>query len=57
MVSPSCIPYSTIEMPDIEMSPDEVFDKVLKDSDDEPIVKIKVSDSWIHLPRILILQV
>ena len=57
MASPSCIPYSTIEMPDIEMSPDEVFDKVLKDSDDEPIVKIKVSDLWSHLPRILILQV
>ena len=45
MVSPSCIPYSTIEMPDVEMSHDEVSDEILKDLDDEPIMKIKVFDS------------
>lgn len=45
MVTLSSIPSSTTEIPDIEMSPNEVSDEVLEDLDEEPIVMTKVSDS------------
>lgn len=51
MVTPSSIPSSTTEMPDIEMSPNEVSDEVLKDLDEEPIVMTKVSDSKDSSPK------
>ena len=45
MVTLSSIPSFATKMLDIEMSPNEAFDDVLEDSDDEPIVKTRVSDS------------
>ena len=45
MVTLSSIPSSATEMPNTEVSPDKASDDVLEDSDDEPIVKTRVSDS------------
>ena len=45
VVTLSSIPSFATKMLDIEMLPNEASDDVLEDSDDEPIVKTRVSDS------------
>ena len=44
MITPSSIPSSATKMPDVERLHNEASDEVLEDSDDEPIVKTRVSD-------------
>ena len=45
VVTPSSILTSTTQVPDVELSLDEGSNEVLEDSDDEPVIKIRVSDS------------
>lgn len=42
MVTPFSIPNSTTQMLDVGLSPDEGFEEVLEDSDDEPVVKTRI---------------
>lgn len=42
MVTPFSIPTSTTQMLDVGLSPDEGFEEVLEDSDDEPVVKTRI---------------
>ena len=44
MVIPSSIPTSATQMLDVELSPDEGFEEFLEDSDDEPVIKTRISD-------------
>ena len=44
MVTPSSIPSSTTHGPDADLS-SEGFEEVLKDSDDEPTVKKRITNS------------
>lgn len=39
VATPFSIPSSATKMLDVELSPNEGFDEVLEDLDDEPIVK------------------
>ena len=45
MVTPSFIPSSATRGPDADLSFDEGFEEVLNNSEDEPIMKKRVSDS------------
>ncbi|XP_030954530.1 uncharacterized protein LOC115977040 isoform X2 [Quercus lobata] len=45
VITPSSIPSSAIRRPDADLSSDERFKEVLEDSDDEPTMKKRVSDS------------
>ena len=45
VVTPSSIPSSAIRGPDADLSSDEGSKEVLKDSEDEPTMKKRVSDS------------
>ena len=45
VVTPSLIPTSTTQGPDADLSPDEGSEGILKDSDDESVMKTRVSDS------------
>ncbi|XP_050271871.1 uncharacterized protein LOC126715345 isoform X2 [Quercus robur] len=45
MVTPSSIPSSAIRGPDADLSSDEGFKEVLEDSNDEPTMKKRISDS------------
>ena len=45
MATPSSIPSSAIRGPDADFSFDEGSEEVLKDSEDEPIMKKRVSNS------------
>lgn len=45
VVTPSSILVFATQVPDVELSPDKGSDEVHEDSDDEPIVKTRVSNS------------
>jgi len=45
VVTLSSIPTSTTQGPNADLSPDEGSKGILKDSDDEPVMKTRVSDS------------
>lgn len=45
VVTPSSIPSSATHGPNVDLSSDEGFEVVLEDSNDEPTMKKKVSDS------------
>ena len=45
VVTPSSIPTSTTRGPDADLSLDEGSEEVLEDSEDEPVMKTRVSDS------------
>ena len=45
LVTPSSIPISATHVLDVELSPNEGPKEVLEDSDDEPIMKMRVSNS------------
>ena len=45
VVTPSSIPSSTTRGLHVDLSSDEGSDEVFEDSEDEPIVKTRVSDS------------
>ena len=45
VVIPSSIPSSATWEPDVDLSPNEGFEEVLNDFDDEPVMRTRVSDS------------
>ena len=45
VVTPFSIPVSATQVPDVELSSNEGSEEVLKDSDDEPVMKMRVSNS------------
>jgi len=46
VVTPSSIPIFATQVPDMELSPDKGSKEVLEDSDDESVIKMRVSDSY-----------
>lgn len=51
MVTLSSIPSSTTKMLDVELSPNDGSEEVLEDSNDEAIIKTRVSNLGVHLAR------
>ena len=45
VVTPSFIPVSVTQVPDMDLSLDEGSKEVLKDSDDDPVMKTRVFDT------------